>query len=85
MVAKRIDEEGPLSVQNLHWRRPITQQKLTEEEAAAVYRAAWRADDDPTTTNDDIGKRYGVSAGAVSHIKNGRSWSHVTDDIKRPA
>lgn len=85
MRAERIDPEGPSSVKNLRWRRPITQQKLTEQEVVAIYRAAWRAEDDPTTTNDDIGKRYGVSAGAVSHIKNGRSWSHVTDDINRPA
>lgn len=78
MVAKRIDDDRPACVDNLGWGRPITQAKLTEKEVLSIWRQAWAAEKDPTTTHDDIAARYGVSRQTVSHIKNGRTWAHVT-------
>lgn len=78
--ARQKDPDAPLHIDNLEWGRPITQAKLTEEQALSIWREAWAADNDPAVTNADIGRRYGISAGAVSHIKNGRSWDHATPD-----
>jgi hypothetical protein len=84
--AKRIDSEKPPQLSNVEWQRPITRDtKLDPETAVAVYRAAWRAENDPTTTHNEIAARFGIAKSYVSHIKNGRSWSHVTDEVNQPA
>lgn len=31
----------------------------------------------PNKTNNEIARKYGVSDGAISHIRHGRSWTHV--------
>ena len=77
MQAHKISQEGPLRLENLEWRRPITQNKLTEEQAATIYKWAWGT----SMTQKKIGRHFGVSRQTVSHIKHERSWSHVTDEI----
>jgi len=79
-VAKKVNSDGDLCLSNLEWRRPITQSKLTEEEAATIYKWAWGT----SMTNREVGQHFGVSQQTVSHIKHGRVWSHVTDDINHP-
>lgn len=85
MVAKRIDTGGPFTLDNLRWERPITQAKLDVEQATSIYREAWRSVSDPSTTYEDVAERYGVHEKTVSAIKNGHTWSHVTEDVNRPA
>jgi len=80
MQAQKINPEDPLCLRNLEWRRPITQNKLTEEQAATIYKWAWGT----SMTNREVGEHFRVSQQTVSHIKHGRVWSHVTDDINRP-
>lgn len=43
---------------------------LTPAQALAIWRSDGRA--------GEIGARYGVSAGAVKSIRQGRSWQHIT-------
>ena len=77
MHARRIDPDGDLCLENLEWRRPITKNKLTEKEAAQIYKWAWET----SMTNKEVGQHFGVSGGTVSNIKHGHIWSHVTDEI----
>jgi len=80
MRATRIDTQEGWTLANLSWQRPVTRQKLTDEQALSIWREAWGADNDPTTTHKDIAARYGVSRQTVSHIKHGRQWDHATPD-----
>jgi len=77
MQAKRIDPNGDLCLENLEWRRPITKNKLTEKEAATIYKWAWET----SMTDVAIGRHFEVSRETVSHIKHGYNWNHVTDNI----
>jgi hypothetical protein len=78
----RRTEEGPIAVDVLEWKRPVTTAKLTEREAQEIYEAAWKADE-TATTHKQIARRYGVSPQTVSNVKHGRTWSHATGH-KRP-
>lgn len=78
--ARKIDPEGPIHLENLRWQRPITRAKLTEDEVIAIYREAHRE----CHTQREIAERYGVSPQTISHIKHGRVWSHVTEDVNPP-
>lgn len=44
--------------------------RLTAEQALAIWRSEGRA--------AEVGARFGVSAGAVKSIRQGRTWGHVT-------
>jgi hypothetical protein len=77
MRAERIDPDGAICLENLEWRRPITRGKLTEKQAATIYKWAWET----SMTNKEVGRYFGVSPQTVSHIKHGYNWSHVTDEI----
>jgi len=76
MQATRVDKEKGYTVENLEWKRPITQAQLTEKEALVIWREAWGG----SATQKDIAARYGVSRQTVSHIKHGRVWDHATPD-----
>jgi hypothetical protein len=75
--AKRIDPDGDPCLENLEWVRPIHKSKLTEEEAARIYKWAWQT----SMTNKKVGRHFGVSPQTVSNIKCGYKWTHVTDEI----
>jgi hypothetical protein len=48
--------------------------KLTADQARAIYRSS--------ESNVVLAKRYSISDVAVTHIKHGRNWAHVTRDSK---
>ena len=75
--AKRIDPDGDPCPENLEWVRPIHKSKLTEKEAARIYKWAWET----SMTNKKVGRHFGVSPKTVSNIKCGHTWTHVTDEI----
>jgi hypothetical protein len=75
--AKYIDPDGGPCLENLRWVRPIHKSKLTEKEAARIYRWAWET----SMTNQEVGQHFRVSRQTVSNIKHGYTWSHVTDEI----
>jgi hypothetical protein len=77
MQAERIDPDGPPCLSNLHWGRPINKSKLTEDQVATIYKWAWGT----SMLQKDIAARFAVSRQTVSNIKQGCTWTHVTDDI----
>ena len=72
-----IDPDGKVCLENLRWGRPTHKKKLTEDQAATIYKWAWET----SMTQETIGRHFGVSHQTVSAIKNGRNWSHVTEEI----
>jgi len=76
-VARKIDPDGEMCLSNLEWRRPITKSKLTEDQAAKIYKWAWET----SMTHSEIAQHFGVSSQTISHIKNGYNWAHVTEQI----
>ena len=77
MRAERIDPDGSICLENLEWKRPITRSKLSEDQAATIYKWAWET----SLTNKKVGRHFGVTPGTVSNIKHGRTWGHVTAEI----
>jgi hypothetical protein len=75
--AKCIDPDRGPCLENLKWVRPIHKSKLTEEEAARIYRWAWET----SMTDKEIGQHFGVSRQTASSIKHEYTWTHVTDEI----
>lgn len=51
-----------------------SQALLTEEQALEIYKLSWNG----TLSQPEIGRMFGVSRGAVSSIKYGDTWTHVT-------
>ena len=54
-----------------------TQAKLTEQVVIEIKTALLKP---YRGINNDLGRKYGVSSYAISDIKRGRRWSHVTID-----
>jgi len=77
MQAHKTDPKGPLGLENLEWRRPITKAKLTEEQAATIYKWSWGT----SMTDKEVGQYFGVARQTVSDVKHERTWTHITDDI----
>jgi hypothetical protein len=61
-----------------HRGEKATTAKLTEEEVLAIYELAWEGD----LTQKEIATLYKVSRGAISNIKYGATWSHITNHNK---
>lgn len=51
-----------------------SQSKLTNEEVLIIYELAWEGN----LTQKEIAKLFKVSRGAISGIKYGATWSHIT-------
>lgn len=64
-VTKHVDNRDPY---------PYQSKVLTKDDALAIYKLAWET----KLSLDEIGKQFSVSKHAVSKIKNGNTWKHVT-------
>jgi hypothetical protein len=58
--------------------RPMA--RLSEDAVLSVYRRAWAGERDSA-----LAAEYGVSRSAISNIRHGWSWSHLTRHQPRPA
>lgn len=58
--------------------RKIGNRKLTGNQALEIYELAWKGE----LTLQEIADNYGISDACVSSIKFGRSWSHITNQIR---
>lgn len=76
MLRRRLSSE-PMT-------EPLTQvgeangnHKLTEEQALLVFRLA----SEGHYSQRKLAAMFGVSQGAVSDIKHGRTWRHLTEEV----